>query len=93
MYFLRNFPFTELVNYLLYHYFINYHYQKFISSKYDNISQNFNNNPDIKWHYSSNDPPDENVDFSRDDDFDINYNSNRFNYYSTPYNIIDYDNF
>ena len=93
MYFSRNFPFTELVNYLLYHYFINYHCWKFIPDRYDNLSWDFNNDPDIEWHYNSNNPPNENVEFSKDEDFDINYYSDRFNHYSTLYSIINYGNF
>ncbi len=93
MYFSRNFPFTELVNYLLYHYFINYHCWKFIPDRYDNLSWDFNNDPDIEWHYNSNNPPNENVDFSKDDEFSINYDSDNFSHCSTPYSIIDYGNF
>ena len=93
MYFSRNFPFTELVNYLLYHYFINYHCWKFISGKYDNLSWDFNNDPDIEWHYSFDNPSDENIDFSENDKFAINYDSDNFSCCSTPYSIIDYDNF
>ncbi len=93
MYFSRNFPFTELVNYLLYHYFINYHCWKFISSKYDNILWDFNNDPDIEWHYSSDNPPDENLDLLDDENTDINYNSDRFSHCLMPYSIINYGNF
>ncbi len=47
----------------------------------------------MEWHYSSSNPLDENVEFSEDENFDINYDSDRFSHCSTPYSIIDYDNF
>ncbi len=93
MYFSRNFPFTKLVNYLLYYYFINYHCQEFISSKYDNLSQDFTNDPNIEWHYNSDNPSNDSMDSSEDDKFTINYDSDNFSHCSTSYSIIDYSNF
>ncbi len=93
MYFLRNFSFTELVNYLLYHYFINYHYWKFIYSKYDNILWNFDNDPYIEWYYNSDNISNKNLDLSDDENIDINYDSDEFSHCLIPYNINNYGNF
>jgi len=57
------------------------------------MSWNFNNNLNIKWHYNSDNLPDENVDSLEDDELDINYDSDRFSHCFTSYSIIDYGNF
>ena len=47
----------------------------------------------MEWYYSSDNPLDDSVNFSENDELDINYDSDNFSHCSTSYNIINYDNF